>query len=172
MCSDSQRTVILFLETCALVLRDRALVKNSIFFLQTLLFTAFLVHTCEHMILGQLRMGARQTKNAPLYTSKNWWPFASGIFTQNIKTTVYKVWFSLLGIFLCKLESSLCIWKYSHHLTHEIQGLKVDVLFLYNTFPKKTSSLRWNQWMCICKSEFNWDARCAFLKLVAPYRCN
>ena len=26
----------------------------------------FDVRTCEHMILGQLRMGARQTKNAPL----------------------------------------------------------------------------------------------------------
>ena len=25
------------------------------------------IRTCEHMILGQLRMGARQTKNAPLY---------------------------------------------------------------------------------------------------------
>ena len=24
-------------------------------------------HTCEHMILGQLRMGARQTNYAPLY---------------------------------------------------------------------------------------------------------
>ena len=27
------------------------------------------IRTCEHVILGQLRMGARQTKNAPL-TSK------------------------------------------------------------------------------------------------------
>ena len=43
------------------------------FFLQALLFTAFLVtvlniniRTCEHMILGQLSMGARQAKNAPL----------------------------------------------------------------------------------------------------------
>ena len=26
----------------------------------------FILRTCEHMILGQLRMGARQTKNAPL----------------------------------------------------------------------------------------------------------
>ena len=26
------------------------------------------IHTCEHMILGQLRMGARQAKNAPLLT--------------------------------------------------------------------------------------------------------
>ena len=26
----------------------------------------FNIHTCEHMILGQLRMGARQAKNAPL----------------------------------------------------------------------------------------------------------
>ena len=26
----------------------------------------FNIRTCEHMILGQLRMGARQTKNAPL----------------------------------------------------------------------------------------------------------
>ena len=52
-------------------------VKNSLFFLQALLFTAFLVtvlkkfniRACELMILGQLRMGARQTKNAPLSTS-------------------------------------------------------------------------------------------------------
>ena len=27
----------------------------------------FNIRTCEHMILGQLRMGARQTKNAPLH---------------------------------------------------------------------------------------------------------
>ena len=26
----------------------------------------FNIRTCEHMILGQLRMGARQAKNAPL----------------------------------------------------------------------------------------------------------
>ena len=26
----------------------------------------FNIHTCEHMILGQLRIGARQAKNAPL----------------------------------------------------------------------------------------------------------
>ena len=26
----------------------------------------FNIHTCEHMILGQLRMGSRQAKNAPL----------------------------------------------------------------------------------------------------------
>ena len=29
----------------------------------------FNIHTCEHMILGQLRMGARQAKNAPLITN-------------------------------------------------------------------------------------------------------
>ena len=45
--------------------------QEQSFFLQTLLFTAFLltvliILTCEHMILGQLRMGARQAKNAPL----------------------------------------------------------------------------------------------------------
>ena len=28
------------------------------------------IRTCEHMILGQLRMGARQTKNAPLEQNK------------------------------------------------------------------------------------------------------
>ena len=47
----------------------------SIFFpSNTLIFLAFLVtvlkkfniRTCEHMILGQLRIGARQAKNAPL----------------------------------------------------------------------------------------------------------
>ena len=27
------------------------------------------MHNCEHMILGQLRMGARQAKNAPLVLS-------------------------------------------------------------------------------------------------------
>ena len=27
----------------------------------------FNIHTCEHMILGQLRKWARQTKNAPLF---------------------------------------------------------------------------------------------------------
>ena len=48
----------------------------QIFFpLQTLLFTVFLmtalnIRTCEHMVLGQLRMGARQAKNAPLLTTK------------------------------------------------------------------------------------------------------
>ena len=26
-----------------------------------------IIRTCEHMILGQLRMGARQTKNTPLF---------------------------------------------------------------------------------------------------------
>ena len=68
---------------CALILRElnqmfiACLFKGSqeqSFFLQTLLFTAFLVtvlrkfniRTCEYMIIGQLRMGARQTKNAPL----------------------------------------------------------------------------------------------------------
>ena len=49
--------------------------QEQSFFLQTLLFMAFLVTVlkiltyiciCEHMILGQLTMGARQTKNAPL----------------------------------------------------------------------------------------------------------
>ena len=28
------------------------------------------IRTCEHVILGQLRMGARQTKNAPLLEEK------------------------------------------------------------------------------------------------------
>ena len=50
--------------------------QKQSFFLQTLLFRAFLVtnvtknvniRTCEHVILGQLRIGARQTKNAALY---------------------------------------------------------------------------------------------------------
>ena len=27
----------------------------------------FNIRTCKHMILGQLRIGARQAKNAPLY---------------------------------------------------------------------------------------------------------
>ena len=30
----------------------------------------FNIHTCEHMILGQLRMGARQTKNAAKFLTK------------------------------------------------------------------------------------------------------
>ena len=30
----------------------------------------FNIRTCEHMILGQLRMRARQIKNAPLYERK------------------------------------------------------------------------------------------------------
>ena len=29
-------------------------------------YKIFNIRTCEHMILGQLRMGARQAKNAPL----------------------------------------------------------------------------------------------------------
>ena len=54
--------------------------QEQSFFLQTLLFTAFLVtvlkiltciRNCEHMILGQLRMGARQAKNAPLQKPPN-----------------------------------------------------------------------------------------------------
>ena len=47
--------------------------QEQSFFLQTLSFTAFLatvknenIRTCGHMILGQLRMGARQTNYAPL----------------------------------------------------------------------------------------------------------
>ena len=28
----------------------------------------FNIRTCEHMILGQLRIGARQAKNAPLHS--------------------------------------------------------------------------------------------------------
>ena len=31
----------------------------------------FNIRTCEHMILGQLRMGARQAKNAPLSQSSS-----------------------------------------------------------------------------------------------------
>ena len=35
----------------------------------------FNIRTCEHMILGQLTMGARQTKNAPLGDTYNdRWP--------------------------------------------------------------------------------------------------
>ena len=35
------------------------------------------IHTCEHMILGQLRKGVRQTKNTPLFhlKKKNKWDF-------------------------------------------------------------------------------------------------
>ena len=50
------------------------------------------IRTCEHMILGQLRMGARQTNYAPLHSvyigqydspvSKNFWCFF-GIWTQS-----------------------------------------------------------------------------------------
>ena len=48
-------------------------VKNNLFsFSNTLIYGIsrdgsqnFNIHTCEHMILGQLRMGARQAKNAP-----------------------------------------------------------------------------------------------------------
>ena len=32
---------------------------------------SFNIRTCEHMIPGQLRMGARQAKNAPLYDHQN-----------------------------------------------------------------------------------------------------
>ena len=32
------------------------------------------IRTCEHKILGQLRMGARQTNYAPLIYSKLSWP--------------------------------------------------------------------------------------------------
>ena len=50
-------------------------VKNSIFPSDTLMYgdgdgsKHFNIRTCEHMILGQLRMQARQTKNAPLRSS-------------------------------------------------------------------------------------------------------
>ena len=33
----------------------------------------FNIGTCEHMILRQLRMGARQAKNAPLFLSAQKW---------------------------------------------------------------------------------------------------
>ena len=42
----------------------------------------FNIHTCEHMILGQLRMGAHQAKNAPLITmalTTHW--FLSGLLS-------------------------------------------------------------------------------------------
>ena len=68
---------------CALIVRELNQIfiaylfkggQEQSFFLQTLLFTAFLLtvlkkcntRTCEHMILGQVRIGARQAKNAPL----------------------------------------------------------------------------------------------------------
>ena len=48
-------------------------VKNNLFPSNTLIYGIsrdgsknFNIRTCEHMILGQLTMGARQTKNAPL----------------------------------------------------------------------------------------------------------
>ena len=46
--------------------------QGQSFFLQTLLFTPFVaknynIRACEHMILGQVRMGARHTIYAPLH---------------------------------------------------------------------------------------------------------
>ena len=38
----------------------------------------FNIRTCEHMILGQLMMGARQTKNAPLHVGLNIYTHGSG----------------------------------------------------------------------------------------------
>ena len=52
-------------------------VKSNLFSSDTLIYGIsrdgsknFSVHTCEHMILGQLTMGARQKKNAPLIELK------------------------------------------------------------------------------------------------------
>ena len=52
-------------------------VKNSFFPSDTLIYgiyrdgmKSFNIRTCEHMILSQLRMGAHQTKNAPLLYAK------------------------------------------------------------------------------------------------------
>ena len=53
-------------------------VKNSLFSFRHFLVTVLKkinIRTCEHMILGQLTMGARQTKNAPLGDTYNdRWP--------------------------------------------------------------------------------------------------
>ena len=55
-------------------------VKNNFFPSNTLIYGIsregsknFNIRTCEHMILGQLRMGARQAKNAPLLSSSTFW---------------------------------------------------------------------------------------------------
>ena len=71
-------------------------VEEQSFFLQTLLFTAFVatvqnynIHACEHMILGHLRMGAHQMTYAPL-----------GLATTGQSCGKEKVPFSLMNISL------------------------------------------------------------------------
>ena len=81
---DSQRTVLWFLENRALVLGEPcsgSLVhcmfvygkSKTVFFPSDTLIDGiskkFNIRTCEHKILGQLRMGARQKKNALLFAS-------------------------------------------------------------------------------------------------------
>ena len=93
--------------------------SRTVFFrLQTLLFTAFLAtvqkiitYACEHMILGQLRMGARQTNYAPLFShihNFGWFRQLSHIFfaclpTQSIYEAIFRESNTLI---ICLLDSA------------------------------------------------------------------
>ena len=74
MRSDSQKTVLRFLDQIKISIAHLFKGSQEQFFpSDTPIYGIsrngsknFNIRTCEHMILGQLRMGARQTKNAPL----------------------------------------------------------------------------------------------------------
>ena len=53
----------------------------------------FNIHTCEHMILGQLRMGARQTKNAAKFLTKRIYEiWGGGVGNGTISFVLPSIW--------------------------------------------------------------------------------
>ena len=80
----------------------------------------FNIRTCEHMVLGQLRMGARQAKNAPLST---------GIVFCCIGQTPSQI----LNIDLIKIANDLV------EQTNTFQSLLIHIVFII----KLLKNIRW-----------------------------
>ena len=63
------------------------------------------IRTCEHMILGQLRMGARQAKNAPLGLIKVRPPQNQSLVSINSKNLIR----GSVQVFCKKLQHDICM---------------------------------------------------------------
>ena len=103
--------------------------QEQSFFLQALFFCGisrassknFNVYTCEHMILGQLRMGARQTKNAAKFLTKRIYEiWGGGVGNGTISFVLPSIW-----------AVSFLAWVVSSRLVRFFQLVRIFLVAAY-----------------------------------------
>ena len=113
--------------------------------------------TCEHLILGQLRMGARQAKNAPLYSIPCSLPNQAKLkFDQDFEAR----W---LFCFCCWTEITLFV----ESTNFTACGFALQVSFLYGSLQPKVEAIWLNAVVPLTMFWINYLVICC-----SPHQCS